>query len=143
MRRVVARSVYVVLLALVASALGTVTAMMRTPPGRDLLARLLSEESNRLVRGSITIGRIRGDFVSTLTLDSVVIRDTTGALLADVGQLDLRFRLANLLSKRFLFDAVRAAGHRPRHPASARPVGDRGRTADDPDPVESRWPIDD
>ena len=112
MRRVVARSVYVVLLALVASALGTVTAMMRTPPGRDLLARLLSEESNRLVRGSITIGRIRGDFVSTLTLDSVVIRDTTGALLADVGQLDLRFRLANLLSKRFLFDAVRAVAPR-------------------------------
>lgn len=108
MRRVVARAAYVVLLALVAAAFGTVTAMVRTRPGRALLARLLSEESNRLVRGSITIGKISGDFVSTLALESVVIRDTAGALLADVGRLDLRFRLSNLLSRRFLFDAVRA-----------------------------------
>ena len=82
MRRWMARAVFVVLLALVASALGTVTAMVRTRPGRDLLARLLSEESNRLVRGSLTIGRISGNFTSDLTLDSVVIRDTTGTLLA-------------------------------------------------------------
>ena len=112
MRRLVARSLFVLILALVASALGTVTAMIRTPPGRDLLARLLSEESNRLVRGSIVIGRISGNFVSGLTLDSVVIRDTTGALLADIDQLDLRFRLSNLLAQRFVFDSVWATGPR-------------------------------
>lgn len=112
MRRWLARTVFVVLLALVASALGTVTAMVRTRPGRGLLARLLSEESNRLVRGSIAIGRIGGDFISTLTLDSVVVRDTTGALLADIGQLDLRFRLSNLLANRFVFDSVRATAPR-------------------------------
>jgi len=112
MRRWLARAVFVGLLAVVAAALGTVTAMVRTGPGRALLARLLSEESNRLVRGSITIGRISGDFVSGLTLDSVVIRDTTGALLADVGQLDIRFRIANLLAQRFVFDTVRAAALR-------------------------------
>ncbi len=86
--------------------------MVRTKPGRALLARLLSEESNRLVRGSITIARIRGDFVSSLTLDSVVIRDTAGALLADIGQLDVRFRLSNLLAGRFVFDSVRATNPR-------------------------------
>lgn len=112
MQRWLARSVFVVLLALIASALGTVTAMIRTRPGRALLARFLSQESNRLVRGSLSIGRIDGDFVSGVTLDSVVIRDTTGALLADIEQLDIRYRLSNLLAKRFVFDAVSARGAR-------------------------------
>ena len=112
MRRILARAVFVTLMASVAAALGTLTALVISRPGKDLLARLVSEESNRLVRGSVVIGRISGDFVSELTLDSVVVRDTSGALLADVGQLRLRYGLASLLAKRFVFDSVTAVDPR-------------------------------
>ncbi len=108
MRRMIARMVFVVLGTLVAAIIGTAAALVISRPGKDLLSRLLSEESDRLVRGSVTIGRISGDFVSRLEFDSVVIRDTTGALLVDLPRLEFRFRLGSLLRKQFVFDSVRA-----------------------------------
>jgi translocation and assembly module TamB len=108
MRRLIIRAVFVALFAILAAALGTITALVTLPPGKDLLARLVSEESNRLVRGSVSIGRIRGDFLTGLTLDSVVIRDTAGVALAEVPRLSITFRLANLIARRILFHEVRA-----------------------------------
>lgn len=112
MRRRLLRILFVTVFAIVAAGLGTLTALVTVPPGKDLLARLVTEESNRLVRGSVSIGRIRGDFLTGLQLDSVVIRDTAGSLLADVPRLEIRFRLADLLAKRFLFHSVQATGIR-------------------------------
>jgi translocation and assembly module TamB len=112
MRRVIARSVFVMFGAVIAAAIGTLTAVVLSRPGKDLLARLLSEESNRLVRGSVSIGRISGDFYSYLTFDSLVVRDTTGALLADLPRLEIRFQLPSLLAGRMVFDSVRAIAPR-------------------------------
>lgn len=112
MRRLVARVGLVVVLTVLAAILGTGGALLETRPGRDLLARLLSEQSNRLVRGSITIGRIEGNFVSWLGFDSVVVRDTAGQSLADIRRLEIRFTLANLLAQRLVFSSVRASGVR-------------------------------
>lgn len=107
MRRRVARVVFVGLGTVAAAALGTVGALIGAAPGRGLLARLVSEQSNRLVRGSVAIARIDGDFRSFLALDSVVIRDTAGAVLADVPRLEVGFRLRSLLGKSFVFSGVR------------------------------------
>ena len=84
MPRAIARFLFVILGAVLAAALGTLTALVGSRAGKDLLARLVTEQSNHLVRGSVSIGRIEGDFLTHLTLDSVVIRDTTGDLVADV-----------------------------------------------------------
>ncbi|MBM4186992.1 MAG: hypothetical protein FJ206_06735 [Gemmatimonadetes bacterium] len=112
MRRTLARATFVFIAAALAAVMGTAAALVISRPGKDLLARLLSEESNRLVRGSVHLGRISGDFLSRLSLDSVVIRDTTGALLADIGRLEIRYRLRTLLARRFVFDSVIATGPR-------------------------------
>ena len=112
MRRMVARIGLVTVLTVVAALLGTLGALTATGPGRDLLARLLSEQSNRLVRGSIAIARIEGDFLTNLRLDSVVVRDTAGQPLADIRHLDLRFSLASLVAKRIVFSSVVATGVR-------------------------------
>src|SRR5262245_43583516 len=100
MRRRLARFFFVFVGAVLAAALGTLTALVLTRPGKNLLARLVAEESNRLVRGSVAIRRISGDFTSHLELDSVVIRDTAGKEFANVVELDVKFSLANLLAGR-------------------------------------------
>ena len=112
MRRLVARVGFVAVLTVLAAVLGTLVALVATGPGHDLLSRLLSEQSNRLVRGSITVARIEGDFISRLQFDSVVVRDTAGQPLAEIRRLEIRFRLANFLAGRIVFDSVRATGAR-------------------------------
>src|SRR5262249_1267070 len=112
MRRLAARLIFVFVGATLAAALGTLTALIASRPGKDLLARLLSEQSRRLVRGSLPVGRISGDFLSHLELDSVVVRDTSGALLADVPRLEVGFRIAWLVANRFVFTSVVARSPR-------------------------------
>ncbi len=108
MRRAVARGVFVGIATLIAAILGATGAVILTRPGRSLLARLVTEESNRLVRGTVTIGRLEGNFISRLTLDSVVVRDTAGQLVADFPRLELHFSLPLLLARQIVLSDVRA-----------------------------------
>ncbi len=101
-----ARLLFVVIIGIVASVLGTMLALGRTQSGRTLLAQVLTARSEALVRGSVSIGRIEGDFYSWLALDNVVVRDTTGFPLATLARVELRFQVANLLAKRIVFDRV-------------------------------------
>ena len=72
-----------------------------------MLARFLSTESNRLVRGSVEIGRISGSFLSGLDLDSVVVRDTSGVLLASIKRLELRYGLGKFIAGQYVLDSAR------------------------------------
>ncbi|MEZ4586825.1 MAG: translocation/assembly module TamB domain-containing protein [Gemmatimonadales bacterium] len=108
MRRLVSRVLFVGLTAVLAAALGTLAALVSTAPGRDLLARLVTEQSGRFVRGTVSIARIDGDFRRHLVLDSVVVRDTSGVLLADVERIELQFSLASFLARRVVFSSIRA-----------------------------------
>lgn len=112
MRRLIARVSYVSVLTVLAAVVGTVSALILTTPGHELLARVLTEQSHRLVRGSLAVGRIEGDFLTRLRFDSVAVRDTAGQPLADIRRLEIRFRLTNLLAGRIVFDSVHAAGVR-------------------------------
>jgi TamB, inner membrane protein subunit of TAM complex len=114
MRRTLARVGFVGIATVMAAILGTTGALVLTRPGRALLARFLTEESNRLVRGSVTIGRIEGNFVSRLSLDSVVVRDTAGQLVADLPRLELHFSLPALLARQIVLSDVRAVDPRVR-----------------------------
>ncbi|HEV8612468.1 MAG TPA: hypothetical protein VGQ73_03090, partial [Gemmatimonadales bacterium] len=107
MHRRIARSVFILLCGAVAAGLGVAGALLFTAPGRNLLARLLSEQSPRLVRGSVQIGAIRGGWVTGFVLDSVVIRDTAGVPLLSASHVEVRYRLANLLAGRVVLSGVR------------------------------------
>ncbi|MEO8449950.1 MAG: translocation/assembly module TamB domain-containing protein [Gemmatimonadota bacterium] len=107
MPRWLLRFVFVVLLGAVAAVVGTVTALVGSKPGRTLLARFLSTESNRLVRGSVEIGRISGGFLSGLDLDSVVVRDTSGVLLASIKRLELRYGIGKFIAGQYVLDSAR------------------------------------
>ncbi len=111
MHRRIARFLFVSCVGTLALALGVVTAMIATPPGRGLLARTLSAFLDQALRGTVQVGAISGSFLYDLTFDGLVVRDTSGALLADIPRLDVSFRLPNLLAGRIVLNHVRL--HRP------------------------------
>lgn len=102
MRRRIARFVFVIALGSVAAVLGVVTALALTPPGRDLLARIVSTELSRVLLGSVEVGSISGSFLYDLTLDGLVIRDTSGVLLADLPHVRIGYRVPNFFARRFV-----------------------------------------
>ena len=108
MRRQIARSLFILLCGAVATTLGVAGAMLFTPAGLQLLARVITAEAPKLVRGSVYIGAVRGGWLSGFALDSVVIRDTSGALLISAPHVEVRYHLANLLAGRVVFASARA-----------------------------------
>jgi hypothetical protein len=102
----VARFLFVIAIGAIATVLGVLLALGGTEAGKHLLARIFTDQSARLVRGSISIHRIEGNFFTWLNLDSVVVRDTTGFPLASLGRVEARFRLPELLAGRIVFERV-------------------------------------
>lgn len=90
----------------VASVLGAVSALIWSGPGRSLLARLVSEESNRVIRGSLTIGGLSGNFLTRIAITDLEVRDTSGALLIAVPEAEIGFRIRSLLQGRVVLDRV-------------------------------------
>jgi translocation and assembly module TamB len=106
MRRRIARFIFVTLLGTLAMILGVVTSMTLTPPGRDLLARSVSRFLDRVVNGRVHVGAISGSFLYDLVLTDLVVRDTSGALLADLPRAKVGFRLPNLIAGEFVLGSV-------------------------------------
>jgi translocation and assembly module TamB len=98
MRRQLARFLFVFVVGSLAMVLGVVTSMTLTPPGRDLLARTVSRLLDRIVTGQVKVGSISGSFLYDLTLENLVVRDTSGALLADLPRAKVSYRLPNLIA---------------------------------------------
>ena len=59
-----------------------------------------------MVIGQVKVGAISGSFLYDLTLQDLVVRDTTGALLADLPRVRVTYRLPNLLAKQILLSSV-------------------------------------
>ena len=78
--------------------------------------------------GSVEVGAISGSFLYDLTLEDLVVRDTSGALLADLPRVRASYRLPNLLAGQVVLSAVAArAADDPAHQAPQRPDELRGR----------------
>lgn len=106
MRPRLARFVFVTLLGSLAMVLGVVSSMTLTPPGRNLLARTVTEALGRIVLGRVKVGAISGSFLYDLTLENLVVRDTSGALLADLPRVRVTYQLPNFLAKQVVLSGV-------------------------------------
>jgi translocation and assembly module TamB len=106
MRRQLARFLFVFVVGSLAMVLGVVTSMTLTPPGRDLLARTVSRLLDRIVTGQVKVGAISGSFLYDLTLENLVVRDTSGALLADLPRAKVSYRLPNLIAGQVVLSAM-------------------------------------
>lgn len=98
MRRTAGRFVFVFVFGTIATVLGIVTSMTLTPPGRALLARVVSDQLDKVVNGTIEVGSISGSFLYGLTLEQLVVRDTQGVLLASIPRARVGYSLPRLLS---------------------------------------------
>ena len=123
----------------VAAALGAMSALTWTGPGHALLARVVSQESGRLIRGRMTVAGLSGNFISQVGFTDLEVRDTTGALLIAVPAGQVNFRLLSLLRGRLVFDAVRL--ERPRIAGSTRGVSSRATSRASAGPLQSTWII--
>ena len=106
MRRRLARGFFVLLCGVVATVLGVVAAILWTPPGLRLVARLVNEQAQALVRGSIHVGAVQGRWLRGFSLDDVVIKDTSGVVLATIPHLSVRYTLRNFLSGQVVLDGA-------------------------------------
>ena len=106
MRRRLARLLFVFVLGSVAMVLGVVTSMILTPPGRDLLARTVSRMLDRVVLGHVDVGSISGSFLYDLVLEDLVVRDTSGVLLADLPRVRVGYRIPNLIAGQVVLSSV-------------------------------------
>jgi translocation and assembly module TamB len=106
MRRQLARFLFVFVIGTLAMVLGVVTSMTLTPPGRDLLARTVSRMLDRIVTGSVRVGSISGSFIYDLTLENLVVRDTSGVLLADLPRARVSYRLPNLMAGQVVLSGI-------------------------------------
>jgi translocation and assembly module TamB len=106
MRRQLARFLFVFVVGTIAMVLGVVTSMTLTPPGRDLLARTVSRLLDRIVTGQVEVGAISGSFLYDLTLENLVVRDTSGALLVDLPRAKVSYRLPNLIAGQVVLSAM-------------------------------------
>ncbi len=106
MRRYLARFLFVFVVGTAAMILGVVTSMTLTPPGRDLLARTVSKGLDRIVNGQVKVGAISGSFLYDLTLENLVVRDTSGELLVDLPRVRVSYRLPNLIAGQVVLSAM-------------------------------------
>jgi translocation and assembly module TamB len=106
MRRRLARLLFVFVLGSIAMVLGVVTSMTLTPPGRDLLARTVSRMLDRVVLGHVDVGAISGSFLYDLVLEDLVVRDTSGVLLADLPRVRVGYNLPNLIAGQVVLSSV-------------------------------------
>lgn len=106
MGRTLARIIFVLICSVVAAGVGIAAAVLYSPPGRRLLVRLVTSEADRLVRGTVAIGDVSGNWVGGLKLERVIIRDSAGELLANVPRLDASYRLTSFLSGQFVLRSL-------------------------------------
>ncbi len=110
MRRRLAAFTFLALWGVIASLFGSVTALLVTGAGRDILAQAVETFSPRLFRGTLGVGRLSGTFYSGLGIDGLLLANTAGDTVASIDRLEVRYLLSDLLRRRFIFRDVRVIG---------------------------------
>lgn len=93
---------------IVAAVLGTLAALLWSPPGRALTARVATDMITRNVNGRVEIGAIRGNVINHLVLEDLRISDSAGGVVIATPRLELRYLLPELVAGRLVFSELRA-----------------------------------
>ncbi|MEO8030660.1 MAG: translocation/assembly module TamB domain-containing protein [Gemmatimonadota bacterium] len=86
--------------------LAVVMVLLFSGPGRGVLARVIGDRLSRNLRGQFQIGGVSGSILRSLTLRNVVVRDTSGALLAQFPRLRVTYNLPTLLARSLVLTRV-------------------------------------
>src|SRR3954467_10694230 len=80
-----------------------VAVLMRTDVPRNFIQQLAQSR----VKGRIYIGRISGNPLAGLTVDSIAVRDSTGAMVLSTGRLQVEYDIRDVMDSRIHFRQVR------------------------------------
>src|SRR5271156_4274349 len=108
-RRVVVIVSAAVLFALGVSAFLAVAAITQTDWGRERVRRVLMAELPAVIHGHVYIGRLGGNLFSSLTVDSVDIRDRQGEIFVATGPLSVRYDIRDFIDQRIAIQDVDVA----------------------------------
>ncbi len=87
---------------LMASFLGTLSSLVGTGAGRQLLTRVATDAVRHAVDGSVEIGDVRGPLLTGVTLNNVRVFDRDTTLVAVLPQVDATFNPFSLAGGRFV-----------------------------------------
>jgi translocation and assembly module TamB len=82
--------------------LGITGVALRTEAGRELLGRTVVNLVNRNINGTLSIGELDGSFVDGLEARDITIHGPYGLPILELERLQLRYRVADLLSRRIV-----------------------------------------
>ena len=106
LRRIIAALLLPVLLA-VTTAIGTTAAIVFTPPGHILLARIATAWISGAAAGRVEIGKISGNIWEHVVLEQVAIHDSLGNLILSAPRIEASYILPELLARHQVFRKVR------------------------------------
>lgn len=86
----------------IGTVLGVAGAALGTDSGRTVLVSALLRVANRALRGTVTVDSIAGSVYEGLLAHGVRVVGLDGRPLAEIGALNLRYRLGDLLSRRIV-----------------------------------------
>ncbi len=95
------------LLTLTAGLLGTAAAVLWTPPGQALLARVVTTAISARVAGRVEVGQVRGLLWNHVVLEDVALRDSLGGTILTAERIEARYTLPELLAGRLVFRDIR------------------------------------
>src|SRR5215208_4341176 len=70
--------------------------LMRTDVPRNFIQQLLASR----ITGRLYIGRISGNLLAGLTVDSIAVRDSTGALVLSTGRVTVDYDIRDVMDSR-------------------------------------------
>ena len=95
LRRIIAALLLPVLLA-VPTAIGTTAAIVFTPPGHILLARIATAWISGAAAGRVEIGKISGNIWEHVVLEQVAIHDSLGNLILSAPRIEASYILPEI-----------------------------------------------
>jgi len=84
----------------------TAVTVLSTPWGRDRLVSFALQRINARLSGELSIDSVGGTLLGHLRFDGVTLRDQHGDVAVHVNTLDVRYRLRDLLARRFVLRQV-------------------------------------
>src|ERR671916_2116547 len=100
-RRLVALVSALVLVVVALAVFGVIVGVTRTPRGRETLRAVIEDQiTSRMRGGKLHLGRLSGNLITGLTIDTIAIRDADDSLFFSAGRTTIVYEPRDLLDRR-------------------------------------------
>jgi translocation and assembly module TamB len=105
-RRTIVLATAAVLLGVLVLIVGTVASLTQTDRGRALIMRVAVPAISAVMPGQLYVGRVSGSLFADITIDSLEIREPSGAPFLSTGRIHLEYDPRDLLDRRIVLKTL-------------------------------------